>query len=78
MADGATLNSQNDGKDKEEACDIDENFLGEVKQEPMSPPSTSPHRSDQNTLESPFTAHSLLHSSTPLTRHSARAKLQNE
>ena len=74
---GATLNSQNEGKDKEDACDIDENFLGEVKQEPMSP-SASPHRSDQNSSESSFNANSLSYSSTPLTRHSTRAKLHNE
>jgi hypothetical protein len=75
---GATLNSQNEGKDKEDACDIDENFLGEVKQEPMSPPSASPHRSDQNSSESSYTANSLSYSTTPLTRHSTRTKLHNE
>ena len=65
-------------KDKEDACDIDENFLGEVKQEPMSPQGVSPPRSDPSTLEASFNSNAISHPSTPLTRHSARTKLKNE
>ena len=77
--DGATSNPPNEGKDKEEACDIDENFLGEVKQEPMSPQGASPPRSDLTSLESAsFPVSSLSYSTTPLTRHATRTKLKNE
>ena len=49
-----------EGKKKDDACDIDENFLGEVKQEPMSPPHSSPSRVEHHSsLEPPFTSSSL-------------------
>ena len=64
-------------KDKED-YDIDENFLGEVKQEPMSPQGVSPPRSDPSTMEASFSSNSISLSSAPLTRNSARTKLKNE
>ena len=76
--DRAMTKVQKADKDKEDACDIDENFLGEVKQEPMSPQGVSPPRSDPSTIESSFNSSSISNSSAPLTRHSARAKLKNE
>ena len=76
--DKAMTKVQKADKDKEDACDIDENFLGEVKQEPMSPQGVSPPRSDPSTIESSFNSSSISNSSAPLTRHSARAKLKNE
>merc|ERR1719361_2108554 len=78
FTDNETANREDIDKDKEDACDIDENFLGEVKQEPMSPQGVSPPRSDPSTLEASFNSNAISHPSTPLTRHSARTKLKNE
>ena len=73
FTDNETANREDMEKDKEDACDIDENFLGEVKQEPMSPP-----RSDSLSLEaSSISASTFSYSATPLTR-SSRSKLKNE
>ena len=74
FTDNETANREDMQKDKEDACDIDENFLGEVKQEPMSPP-----RSDSLSLESSsISASTFSYSATPLTRQASRSKLKNE
>ena len=74
FTDNETANREDMEKDKEDACDIDENFLGEVKQEPMSPP-----RSDSLSLESSsISASTFSYSATPLTRQASRSKLKNE
>ena len=72
--DNETANREDMQKDKDDACEIDENFLGEVKQEPMSPP-----RSDSLSLESSsISASTFSYSATPLTRQASRSKLKNE
>ena len=74
FTDNETANREDMEKDKEDACDIDENFLGEVKQEPMSPP-----RSDSLSLESSsISASPFSYAATPLTRQASRSKLKNE
>ena len=75
---GAITKVQKLSKDKEDACDIDENFLGEVKQEPMSPQGVSPPRSDPSTMETSFNSNSNSQTSALLRRHSPRTKLKNE